>query len=126
MKFIMTYILGGIIHFVKATGYSLAGFKAALKETAIRQEVLLGIIHCPLAFWVDMSGSMRIYLLAVYGLVLITEILNTAIEATVDLACKERNPLAKKAKDCGSAAVFVALFLLTVGWTYVILKRWVF
>lgn len=122
----MKFILHGLIHFIKATGYSIAGFKAALKETAIRQEVLLGLIHCPLAIWVNMSSGIRIFLFASYGLVLTTEILNTAIEATVDIACTERNDLAKKAKDCGSAAVFVSIFMMSSGWVYVLLRRWVF
>jgi diacylglycerol kinase (ATP) len=101
----------------KAFGYSLAGLRAAWAgEAAFREEVLLSFILIPAAFY---FAPGRMELIAMVGsivLVLIVELLNSAVEATVNRIGPEIHPLAKKAKDTASAAVLVALLLVGFVW----------
>lgn len=114
----------GITRIIHATGYSLAGLRQALQhEAAFRQELFLCVILMPLAFFLGDTFCQRTLLLASCFIVLITEILNSAIEAVVDKASPERNPLAGRAKDMGSAAVFLSLLQLICIWTLFILDR---
>ena len=102
--------------------YSMAGFSAAYKnEDAFRQEVLLALILVPLAFFLPVSGIGRAIMIGSILLVLMVELLNSAIEATVDRISIEHHSLAKQAKDIGSAAVFVALANVAIVWTLVLL-----
>ena len=102
--------------------YSMAGLAAAFKhEAAFRQEVLLAAILIPLAFFVPASSVGRALMLGSVLLLLIVELLNSALEATVDRISVEEHPLAKRAKDIGSAAVFVALLNVVVVWCLVLL-----
>ena len=102
--------------------YSMAGFSAAYKnEDAFRQEVLLSLILIPLAFFLPVSGIGRAIMIGSILLVLMIELLNSAIEATVDRISIEHHSLAKQAKDIGSAAVFVALANVAIVWTLVLL-----
>ena len=102
--------------------YSMAGFSAAYKnEDAFRQEVLLALILIPLAFFLPVSGIGRAIMIGSILLVLMVELLNSAIEATVDRISIEHHALAKQAKDIGSAAVFVALANVAIVWTLVLL-----
>ena len=102
--------------------YSMAGFSAAYKnEDAFRQEVLLALILVPLAFFLPVSGIGRAIMIGSILLVLMVELLNSAIEATVDRISIEHHALAKQAKDIGSAAVFVALANVAIVWTLVLL-----
>ena len=102
--------------------YSMAGLAAAFKhEAAFRQEVLLAAILIPLAFFVPASNVGRALMLGSVLLLLIVELLNSALEATVDRISVEEHPLAKRAKDIGSAAVFVALLNVVVVWCLVLL-----
>ena len=102
--------------------YSMAGFAAAFKyEDAFRQEVVLAAILIPLVFILPASNMGRALMIASVLLVLIVELLNSALEATVDRVSIENHPLAKRAKDIGSAAVFVALLNAVIVWGMVLL-----
>ncbi len=102
---------------VNATGYSWAGLKAAWRnEEAFRQEGLLCAVLLPVAIWLGDSGLERAMLVASLLLVLIVELLNTGIEAAIDRIGPERHELSGRAKDIGSAAVFVALLNLGLVW----------
>ena len=103
--------------------YSMAGFSAAYKnEDAFRQEVLLALILIPLSFFLPVSSIGRAIMIGSILLVLMVELLNSAIEATVDRISIEHHLLAKQAKDIGSAAVFVALANVAIVWTLVLLN----
>lgn len=105
-----------------ATIYSLHGLRAAFKdEPAFRLECWLFTALAPLALFITPDALERALLIAVLLLVMLTEILNTAIEATINRISEERHPLSKKAKDCGSAAVFVAIALAMVVWAGVLI-----
>ena len=109
---------------VRAAGYSLAGFKAVLKhEAAFRQEVALFVILAPLGFWLGRNGIERSLLIGSLVLVLIVELLNSAVEAVVDRIGSEKHELSGRAKDMGSAAVLLALLLVVVVWTLVLAER---
>jgi len=96
---------------------TLAGLRAAYQaEDAFRQEVLLAGILIPLACWLATDGLRLALMIGSVLLVLIVELLNSAIEATVDRISLERHPLAKRAKDIGSAAVFIALLNVPLVW----------
>jgi diacylglycerol kinase (ATP) len=102
--------------------YSMAGLAAAFKhEDAFRQEVILAAILIPLALFLPASNVGRALLVASVLLVVIVELLNSALEATVDRISIENHPLAKRAKDIGSAAVFVALLNAAIVWGLVLL-----
>jgi len=112
----------GLTRILNATGYSMAGLKAAFTgEAAFRQLVLLNLVLIPIAFWLDVSRVERAVLVAVVFLGLIVEILNSAIEATVDRISLELHPLAKRAKDMGSAAQFLSLSLIALVWAIILL-----
>lgn len=90
----------GLRRILDAAGYSAAGFKSAWRgEEAFRQEVLLGIVLMPLALWLGQSSTERLLLVASWLVVMIVEILNTAVEATVDRISDENHPLSGQAKD---------------------------
>ncbi|MBX9676372.1 MAG: diacylglycerol kinase [Methylotenera sp.] len=111
----------GLRRLLNAFGYSVDGFKAAYKhEDAFRQEVLLSIILTPLAFYLGNSAIEIALMIASVLLVLIVELLNSAIEAVVDRVSIERHELAKRAKDIGSAAVFIALLIMVVVWCLIL------
>ncbi len=107
----------GITRIIKAYGYSMAGFKAAwINEAAFRQELYLAIILTPLAFILGENGIEQTLLLSGLFLVVIAELINSAIEALADCITTEIHPLIKRAKDIGSAAVFVALCYTAIVW----------
>lgn len=89
-------------------------------EAAFRQEVLLFIMLLPILFLLPVSGVMKIVLLLANMLVLIVELLNSAVEAIVDKASPEFNDLAKRAKDMASAAVLLSLLVAVSAWTVAI------
>ena len=107
----------GIRHFCNAFGYSMSWLRFAFREPAIRQELLLGIVNCVVLVIFNLPIWSRIVLFALWFLVFVVELLNTAIEAVVDLVSPQFNELAKKAKDLGSAAIFCSLLLFFGGWT---------
>ncbi len=108
---------------VKATGYSLAGLAAGWREPAFRQEALLALVLVPAAFWLGQSWTETVLLLTVTALVLVTELLNTAVEAVVDRIGPEWHAQSKRAKDIGSAAVLLCLVLCGGVWLSALL-RW--
>jgi len=104
--------------------YTRAGLHAAyLAEDAFRQEVRLAALLIPLACWLAPHGVALALMIGSILLVLIVELFNSAIEATVDRISLERHPLAKRAKDIGSAAVFIALLNVPVVWGCLLLWR---
>ncbi len=112
----------GLVRLWNAFGYSLAGFRAAYKhEDAFRQEVLLAIILVPMALYVPVGYLGKALMIGSVLLVIIVELLNSAIEATVDRISLENHSLAKRAKDIGSAAVLVSLINVIVVWALVLL-----
>ncbi|MCE1241588.1 MAG: diacylglycerol kinase [Azonexaceae bacterium] len=105
--------------------YSLDGLKAAyLCEDAFRQEVWLAVLLIPLALWLPVGWLASGLLIASVLLVLIVELLNSAVEAVVDRVSLENHRLAKRAKDIGSAAVLVSLLLVVVVWGGVLLEHY--
>jgi diacylglycerol kinase (ATP) len=114
----------GILRVLRAFGASLNGLVGAFREeAAFRQELALALFVIPLALWLGHSGVERALLIAPMLLILIVELLNSAIEATVDRIGFERHKLAGLAKDIGSAAVFMSFVLLTAVWLLVLLGR---
>jgi diacylglycerol kinase (ATP) len=115
----------GIDRIVHATGYSVQGLAAAYRnESAFRQEFWLAAVTLPLAFWLG-SGWVEVALLAgSVTLVLIVELLNSAIEAAVDRVSFELHDLSKRAKDFGSAAVLLSLLLAGGIWLAALWSRW--
>ena len=111
----------GLRRLWNAFHYTLDGFAAAYKcEDAFRQEVRLAILLVPLALFLPASAVGKALMIASVLLVLIVELLNSAIEATVDRVSLDRHPLARRAKDIGSAAVFVALVNVVAVWGLVL------
>lgn len=111
----------GITRLINAFGYSLDGLKAAFRhEDAFRQLVLLAVVLIPLAFVIHAQPLERALLVASSLATLIIELLNSAIEAAVDHTSLERHPLAKRAKDMGSAAQLLGLINLTAVWCLVL------
>ncbi|EOD56058.1 diacylglycerol kinase [Aeromonas molluscorum] len=107
----------GLTRIINATGYSMKGLKSAwLNEAAFRQELVLILLLMPLAFWVGGDLNQILLLIAVSWLVVIVEVLNSAVEAVVDRIGSEHHELSGRAKDLGSAAVFLALALNVVVW----------
>lgn len=107
----------GLYRIIKATGYSLDGFKAAYKfEAAFRQVVWLNLILFMAVIMMPFSLGIKMMLMIASFLSLIVELINTGIEACVDHTSTAKHPLAKIAKDVGSAAQFLSLSLLLVLW----------
>lgn len=118
--------LKGVKHFCAAFGYSMAGLAAAFKhEAAFRQELFLGVVHFTAMFLLDLSLELRLYLAAVWIILVCFELVNSAIEAVVDLVSPGWNELAKRAKDLGSATVFCMLVLFWGSWLFIVLKHYV-
>ncbi len=116
----------GISRLIDATGYSWAGLIATWRnEAAFRQEVSLAVILIPAALWLGGSGVERALLVGVTLLVMIVELLNSAVEAVVDRVGPEKHPLSKIAKDTGSAAVSLSLLLWLSTWGCILLPRWI-
>lgn len=111
----------GLRRLWNALQYSRAGLRAAyIAEDAFRQEALLAALLIPLAFVVSPSGLGTALMIGSVLLVLIVELLNSAIEATVDRISLAQHPLAKRAKDIGSAAVLLALLNVLAVWICVL------
>ena len=111
----------GLRRVLDATRYSLAGLAAAFRhEAAFRQELALALVLVPLGLWLGEDGVARALLVGSVLLVLVVEVLNSAVEAVVDRIGDEIHPLAGRAKDLGSAAVFIALVNAAVVWVLVL------
>ena len=114
----------GIRRIIRATRFSAQGFASAWKhEAAYRQELALVDIMMPIAVWLGQSIVETALLIAVLLLVLIVELFNSAIEAAIDRHGDEHHELSGRAKDMGSAAVFVVLVIVGVVWGAVIWQR---
>jgi len=110
----------GLARIWKATVYSLQGLQAAwIHESAFRQECVLGIVLLPVAFWIADTWVEVAVLMGVCFLVLIVELLNSAIEAVVDRIGHEHHDLAGQAKDMGSAAVMLSLIMAVGTWVLI-------
>ncbi|TFF73132.1 diacylglycerol kinase [Aeromonas taiwanensis] len=107
----------GITRIINATGYSMKGLKSAwVNEAAFRQELVLILLLMPLAFWIGDSLNEILLLVCISWLVVIVEVINSAVEAVVDRIGSEHHELSGRAKDLGSAAVFIALALNALVW----------
>lgn len=114
----------GFGRLVAATGFSAAGFRAAWRgEEAFRQEVVLALALVPCALWLGQTALQRALLIASCLLVLIVELLNSAIEAVVDRIGHDLHELSAQAKDMGSAAVLLSLILTVLVWAAVAWDR---
>lgn len=106
---------------IDATRWSLAGLAAAFRhEAAFRQEVFCALLLVPLGLWLGGTGAEKALLVASVLMVLVVELLNSAIEAAVDRVSFEDHHLARRAKDVGSAAVMVALITCGAVWLFVL------
>ncbi|HLX24979.1 MAG TPA: diacylglycerol kinase [Usitatibacter sp.] len=111
----------GLIRIVHAFFNSVAGLRDAwTHESAFRQEILLAAVLVPAACIVHVSPAERALLIGSVLLVMIVELLNTGVEAAIDRISFDQHSLSKRAKDIGSAAVFVALVLLAVVWALIL------
>ena len=111
----------GLTRLINALGYSRDGLRAAWQnEAAFREEILLAAITIPLALVLAKTGVDRALMIGSIILILIVEILNSAVEAVVDKASPEKNELAKRAKDMDSAAVLLSLLNAVVVWLCVL------
>jgi diacylglycerol kinase (ATP) len=106
-----------------AAGFSLAGLRAGWSETAFRQESVAALFLVPLAFWLGAGWVETALLAGSVLIVMITELLNTAIEAVVDRVGPEWHELSKRAKDMGSAAVLLSLVLCSGIWLAALYQR---
>ncbi|WP_058969695.1 diacylglycerol kinase [Type-D symbiont of Plautia stali] len=107
----------GFQRIVNAAGYSWQGLRAAWQnEAAFRQETIAAVIAVIVACWLDIDAISRVLMIGSVVLVIIIEIMNSAIEAVVDRIGEERHPLAGRAKDMGSAAVLLAILLALFVW----------
>ena len=114
----------GIKRIILAAGFSYQGFKAAWKyESAFRQEVFLTAVLLPVAIALGRSALETALLISTLFLVVIVELLNSGIEAVVDRIGDEPHKLSGRAKDMGSAAVFLSLVLVFVVWTMIAIER---
>ena len=114
----------GFRRLINATRNSLEGLAAAMRhEAAFRQELLLAAVLVPLGLWLGENGVERALLVGTVLMMLLVELLNSAIEAVVDRVSLENHELAKRAKDYGSAAVMMALAATAAVWLSLLLPR---
>ncbi|HNP35454.1 MAG TPA: diacylglycerol kinase [Woeseiaceae bacterium] len=116
----------GLRRILHAATYSVQGFAHAWRfEAAFRQELTLSLVLVPVAFWLGRSAIEVLLLIVSCLLVLVVELLNSAIETTVDRIGAEANELSGRAKDIGSAAVFVSLVIVLIVWGTVAWQRFI-
>ncbi|MBI2748744.1 MAG: diacylglycerol kinase [Burkholderiales bacterium] len=106
-----------------ATGYSLAGLRAGWGETAFRQEAIAALILVPAAFWLGQTWVETALLAASVVMVMVVELLNTAVETAIDRVGPEWHDLSKRAKDMGSAAVLLSLLVCAGIWAAALVQR---
>jgi diacylglycerol kinase (ATP) len=113
----------GLRRLINAARWSMKGFRSTFRnEEAFRQELLLLVILAPLGYWLGQTGVERAILIGSLFLVLIVELLNTAVETVVDRIGPEQHKLSGRAKDQGSAAVFLSVMLVILTWGLVLLN----
>lgn len=116
----------GLMRVIKATGYSMKGLKAAYQhEIAFRQEVVLLTILLPSSFFVARNATQWALLMGTVIIVMIVELVNSAIEAAVDRHGGEWHELSGRAKDLGSASVFMALLNLAFVWGAIFIDNYI-
>jgi diacylglycerol kinase (ATP) len=121
-RLLQSLVDGGRV--VRAFGYSLKGLRAAYKkESAFRQELILALVMIPAGLWLGRSAVERALLVGSVLLVLVVELLNSAVEAVVDRGGKDWDKLAGRAKDMGSAAVLVAMLGALLVWGLIAWER---
>jgi diacylglycerol kinase (ATP) len=114
----------GLKHIIQAGGYSMKGLKAALTyEEAFRLEMMAMVVMLPLALWLGQSAVEYALLIGSLLIVLIVELINSALEAVVDRVSVEHHELSGRAKDIGSAAVFIALMNVCAVWGFILYGR---
>ena len=114
----------GLKRLVDAFFYSMAGFKAAWKnEEAFRQEILAGIIIVPAGFLLGATYTQKAILILSFLIIPLVELLNTAVEATVDRVGMEKHELSGRAKDLGSASVFLSICIAAIVWILIACER---
>lgn len=114
----------GVTRLVKTFGYSMQGLRAAwVNEEAFRLEMYIALVLVPLAFWVGENAFEQALLIGSCGVVLMIELCNSAIEAIVDRIGSEYHELSGRAKDLGSAAVFISLVTTVVIWALLAIER---
>jgi diacylglycerol kinase (ATP) len=112
----------GLNRILKATVYSWQGLKASYRnEEAFRQELMLAVVLIPLGLYLGDDGIEKLLLVVSVLLLLLVEVLNSAIEAVVDRFGGELHELSGRAKDMGSAAVFIAIAIVVVTWVLILL-----
>jgi diacylglycerol kinase (ATP) len=112
----------GLKRIINALFFSIAGFKATWRhEEAFRQEVLLFIVTTPLALWLDCTIIEKLLMIGSVVLVLLVELLNSAVEAVVDRVGFEHHELSGRAKDIGSAAVMLSLVWAAITWAAILI-----
>jgi diacylglycerol kinase (ATP) len=111
----------GLRRLFNAFFYSLSGLRLAFDhESAFRQEIVIAVVLIPLACFAPVVAAERVLLIGSVVLVLIVELLNSSVEAAIDRIGLDTHRLSKRAKDLGSAAVFLALLLLVITWALVL------
>lgn len=114
----------GLNHIIQAGGYSMKGLKAALTyEEAFRLEMMAMVVMLPLAIWLGQSAVEYALLVGSLLLVLIVELINSALEAVVDRVSVEHHELSGRAKDIGSAAVFISLMNVVAVWGFILYAK---
>jgi diacylglycerol kinase (ATP) len=115
----------GLTRLINALGYSRDGLASAWKhEAAFREEVLLAVVAIPLGLWLGQGGIEKALLVGSILLILIVELLNSAVEAVVDRVSGEHHELSKRAKDIGSAAVLITLLLAAAVWALILVPHY--
>jgi len=115
----------GLARLADATRYSIRGLTNAWRnETAFRQEVVVIVILLPVALWLGNTAIQRALLVLSALMILIVELINSAIESTVDRIGSEAHPLSAQAKDMGSAAVLITLITAAAVWVFIAWERW--
>lgn len=115
----------GLNRVLHAAGYSLAGLRAGWGETAFRQEAIASFLLLPVAFWLGTNWVETALLAASVVLVMVVELLNTAVETAIDRIGPEWHDLSKRAKDMGSAAVLLSLMVCAGIWAAALYYRFV-
>ena len=113
----------GVSRVWHAFGYSLAGLRSGWHETAFRQEAIASVVLLPAAFWLGRTWVETAMLAATVVLVMVVELLNTAVESAIDRIGPQWHDLSKRAKDLGSAAVLLSLLLCAATWLLALYQR---
>lgn len=115
----------GLKHILQAGSYSMKGLKAALAhEEAFRLELMALVVMVPLALWLGQGGLEYALLIGSLLIVLLVELINSALEAVVDRVGVEHHELSGRAKDLGSAAVFIALMNVVAVWGFILYEHY--